>query len=59
MDNPAKTVISIKNEYGEYTVTVNHTDMTLDDLMQKAIEPCLCAAGYAQKTIDDYFKEPV
>ena len=49
------TEITLKNENGEYRVQVNEDNMTIDRLIQFAIEPVLLAAGYSKSLIDEYF----
>lgn len=51
-----KTSITLKNCYGEYSISVPETDLTIVELFEGLINPILLAAGYAQSTIDDYLK---
>ncbi|WZE63645.1 hypothetical protein PANI_CDS0126 [Maribacter phage Panino] len=50
------TKITIKNEYGKYSVEVDESDMTLTGMMDKLIMPVIKSVGYSQITIDKYFE---
>ena len=58
MDAPKpKTTMTLENEHGKYSVTVNEDHLNLDGVIQRLLEPLLLAASYSEKTISDYFKE--
>ena len=50
------TSITIKNEYGEYTIEVNQDDMSISDIIENLVEPCLKATGYSTDVINEYFE---
>ena len=50
------TVITIRNGYGTYSVSTNHSDVSLDEMF-KLIERILLAAGYAKESIKQYLGE--
>lgn len=47
------TVILITN-YGEYSVTHNEVDLTMDEMLTHVIKPVLLAAGYHPDTVSSY-----
>lgn len=49
-----KTTLTLENQYGKYTIEVNKTDLSIDQLFEELIDPMLHAMGYAQETIDEY-----
>lgn len=46
--------IVLTNEYGEYSVFIKRTDLTLPDTFESLIIPLLLSSGFAQSTIDNY-----
>jgi hypothetical protein len=46
-----KTTIKIKNNYGEYLVSVKAIDLDIDDFIEQLIKPVLMAAGYNESII--------
>ena len=42
----ATTTITFKHEYGEYSITINEAEMTLDRVLEVLVSPVLRAAGY-------------
>ena len=51
-----ETTIAIKNDYGEYTITVPQKDVTLAEMMEKLVRPILRAAGYPETALIDWFE---
>ena len=54
-----QTTITHKNEHGEYTVTVNKTDMTLKQIMEELVRPVLAAATFPESALIEWFEEPI
>jgi len=50
------TTITIHNGYGIYSVSTNHSDVALSEMME-LVERVLLAAGYDPQNIQDYFGE--
>ena len=51
------TEITLKNEYGEYSVKVKQEGMTTMDLVENLVISVLLSAGYGEKTIRDAFDQ--
>ena len=52
-----KTKITLKNEYGVYSIEVKKEDMNIDEMFSDLIVPVLVASGYSQETVDRYLGE--
>lgn len=52
MDTKETTTLTLTNCYGEFSVTVNQTDMPLHDVMGELVRSVLLAAGYHAKLVD-------
>jgi len=50
MEKSSTTTITLKNQYGEYTIVAPRQDLTLPEIMEELIEPLLLAAGYNRKS---------
>lgn len=50
------TVLTLKNGYGQYYITVDHTDLSLVDMMD-LVRRLLLAAGYQPDNINEYIPE--
>lgn len=48
------TEIKLINENGEYTIRVNRTEMDINTMIDQIIYPVLLAAGYSERTLDEY-----
>lgn len=48
-----KTTITLENEHGTYTISVNKTDMTIYEVMGELVENVLLAAGYHTNTVNE------
>ena len=51
-----ETTISLKNEFGTYTISVNETDLDTMGMYEYLFKPLLLAAGYQIKSIEDNFE---
>jgi len=51
------TALTLTNEFGSYSVTVNDDGLTMPVLIQRLVKPVLLAAGYHPNTVDKYFPE--
>jgi hypothetical protein len=49
-----ETTITLKNEHGEYTITINKGGISIGSVIEDLVIPLLLAAGYAKETIDRY-----
>ena len=49
-----ETTMELKNSYGTYTISVQGTDHSVSGMFEELIVPLLLAAGYAEKSIEDY-----
>jgi hypothetical protein len=48
--------IELQNEHGAYTIELKEEVIVLDDYIQLLIIPLLLAAGFQQRTIEEYMK---
>lgn len=48
------TTITLENCYGSTTITVNKTDMDMDEVIQDLVRPMLLAVGYHRDTVEEY-----
>jgi hypothetical protein len=46
--------ITLENEYGTYSISTHSSDMDIVEIFNTLIIPLLKAAGYAEKTVEDY-----
>ena len=49
------TSVTLKTEYGDYSVSVKKTGLDIHEVMDELIKPLLLAAGYHPNNINDYF----
>lgn len=49
-----RTSVTISNEHGVYSVSVDRTEVGLDELVDDVITPALLSAGYAEATVKDF-----
>jgi len=54
IDKEYKTTMSLRNPYGQYTVTVNEADLPIGDILEDVVKPLLLAAGYSEQNIEEY-----
>jgi len=50
------TTISLKNEFGTYTISVNEVGLDIVAIYENLFKPLLLAAGYQIKSIEDNFE---
>lgn len=50
------TTMLLDDGYGAYSITVPGSDMDVPDLYDGLIRPLLLAAGYTEKSVDNYFR---
>jgi len=48
------TAVTISNCFGDYSIEIKDTDMTVDQMFEELIIPVMLAAGYQAKSIEDY-----
>jgi len=48
------TSLTIRNNYGVYTITTNAIDMDMIEILQELVVPALRACGYTDKTIHEF-----
>lgn len=48
-----KTTLTLENEHGTYTISVNKTNMTIYEVMDELVENVLLAAGYHIEIINE------
>lgn len=48
-----KTTLTLENEYGTYTISVNKTDMPIYEVMDELVEKVLLAAGYHINNVNE------
>lgn len=53
----SETKITLKNEYGEYSVSANRSDLAIDEAFEILIIPVLLASGYSKELIDEYLAQ--
>lgn len=51
---PSTTTVILITNYGEYSVTYNEVDLTMDQMFTHVIKPVLLAAGYHPDTVSSY-----
>ena len=51
------TSITLYNQYGDYTISLNEDDLNMDDMFSELIKPLLLAAGYQPENIDEYLSQ--
>ena len=51
LDLNKPTVFTLKNGYGEYSVSVNHSDLDIIQMFD-LVRSLLLAAGYSEQSID-------
>lgn len=51
------TTLTLRNEYGEYTVQVNQRELTIAEIIDDLVIPVLLAAGYSREVIDSCLAE--
>ncbi len=49
------TTLTLKNEYGTYSITIPKIDLTVSETIEELFNPVMLAAGYQQGSLDDYF----
>ena len=54
-DGP-ETTMSLKNEFGTYTISVSETGLGTMGMYEHLFKPLLLAAGYQIKSIEDNFE---
>jgi len=54
MDKQKGTILTLENEYGRYTASVDHSDLDVDGIME-LVKNLIRAAGFAEENIRDYF----
>jgi len=54
-----ETTISLKNEFGTYTISVNETDLDIVGMYEHLFKPLLLAAGYHIESIEDHFENHI
>lgn len=50
------TTITLKNEHGEYSVTVPGVELDMERVVEGLVKPLLLAAGYHYETLEEFFK---
>ena len=53
--NENRTTLTLKNNYGEYSVTVNKVDFGIQTMFDELVLPVLLASGYNREGITDVF----
>lgn len=53
-ESPKTTKVTLENEHGTYSVEVNQTGLTLNNLVRDVIKPVVLAAGYSHTFIGDH-----
>lgn len=48
-----KTTLTLENEHGTYTISVNKTDMPIYEVMDELVEKVLLAAGYHCNVVNE------
>lgn len=48
-----KTTLTLENEYGTYTISVNKQDMSIDEVVDELVVKVLLAAGYHIEIINE------
>ena len=56
LDGVVSTTARLTTEHGSVMISVNKTDMTVNDLFDEVIEPMLLAAGYSKESIESLFE---
>jgi hypothetical protein len=46
-----KTVLKLRNENGKYAVSVDATEMNIEDFLDQLVKPLLISAGYAVENV--------
>lgn len=54
MNTPNQTTVSITNEYGTYTTSIDKTAVRLETLIEEVIIPALLAVGYSDEAINKH-----
>ena len=54
-----ETTISLKNEFGTYTISVSETNLDIVGMYENLFKPLLLAAGYHTESIEDHFENHV
>lgn len=49
-----KTTMTLRNQYGRYSITKNMGDLPIGDILADLVRPLLLAAGYGEKNIEEY-----
>ena len=57
-DGP-ETTMSLKNEFGTYTISVSETGLGTMGMYEHLFKPLLLAAGYQIKSIEDHFENHI
>jgi len=48
------TTMSLRDQYGECSITVNKGDLPIEDIITDVVRPLLLAAGYGEQNVDEY-----
>ena len=51
-----KTIITLTDHYGRYTISKNKVDIPISEMFDDVIIPLLIASGYAESAIDEYLE---
>lgn len=49
----SKATLTLENEYGTYTISINKQDMSIDEVVEELVEKVLLAAGYHINNVNE------